>query len=91
MTAESHPTIWWKNQRVWRTLFSGICALLSVLPEALAIIGEQWPSEAWAGIAVQLLAVQAVLTRIMAIERVNAWLQRIGLGAAPRSALITAR
>lgn len=85
------PTIWYKNQRVWRTLFSGTLALLSVIPTVLAIINAEFEAEWLTVAAAQVLAVQAVVTRIMAIEEVNRWLAYIGLGSAPKAALIDAR
>lgn len=75
--------IWFKNQRVWRTLFSGALALLSVAPVVLGIIDDQWPAELWTVAAAQILAVQAVVTRIMAIDQVDAWLTKLGLGSTP--------
>lgn len=79
--------IWYKSKRVWRTIFSAALAVLSVLPIILGIINDQWPSETLAWATAQLVAVQAVVTRIMAIEKVNKWLSWIGLGSAPKDVL----
>lgn len=76
--------IWFKNQRVWRTLFSGALALLSVIPTALLIVHDSFPAPFWGAAAAQILAVQSVVTRVMAIPQVDAWLTAFGLGSAPR-------
>lgn len=82
------PTIWYKNKRVWRTLFSAIVTGAFIVPQLLAIIGDAWPSEALTFVLVQSLALQGVITRIMANDRVNVLLSYIGLGTAPKSDLI---
>lgn len=84
--ADTNGTIWFKNQRVWRTLLSGALSLLSVVPTVLLILHEQWPAEVWTVAAAQILAVQAVVTRVMAIEEVNRFLTLLGLGSAPKGA-----
>ena len=77
-TQVSYP---WKATA--RTLIAGALAILSVAPIVIQIILDQWDIE-WLGAAlVQVVAVQTVITRIMAIEAVNAALTRIGLGATP--------
>lgn len=77
--------IWFKGQRVWRTLISGALSLLSVVPAVLMIVNDQWPSELWAAVAAQILGVQSVVTRVMAIDSVNSFLTRFGLGSTPRA------
>jgi hypothetical protein len=87
--AES-ATIWFKNKRVWRTIFSNILTLLTVAPVVLGIVNEQYPAEWLLAAAAQAVAVQGIITRIMAIDQVNLWLSHFGLGSAPRSELIDA-
>lgn len=83
----SDTTIWYKNKRVWRTVFSWLLGALTTLPIILGIINEQYPSD-WALWAIaQLGAVQAIVTRIMAIDKVNVLLSYIGLGSAPKEIL----
>jgi len=82
------PTIWYKNKRVWRTVFSTVLTGLVVVPQLLAIINESWPSDWLTVVLGQFVIVQAVVTRIMANETVNRWLSFIGLGSAPRSQLV---
>lgn len=86
--ASTTPTIWFKNQRVWRTLFSSIITGVVVAPQLLAIIGQSWPSETLTLVLGQSVLMQATITRIMAIEKVNIWLSYIGLGSAPRAELL---
>lgn len=83
-----NATIWWKNQRVWRTIFSYVLGGLTTLPIILGIVNEHYPSEAIVWVIGQLGAVQAIVTRVMAIESVNVWLAHFGLGSAPKSELI---
>lgn len=87
--AAETPTIWFKNKRVWRTIFSWFVGALTVLPIVLGIINEQFPAEWIVWVITQLGAVQAILTRIMANETINLWLSRIGLGSAPKEYLVS--
>ena len=80
-------TIWYKNKRVWRTVFSYVLGGLTTLPIILGIVNESYPSEAVVWIIGQLGLVQAIATRVMAIEAVNLWLANFGLGSAPKAAL----
>lgn len=81
-------TIWYKNKRTWRTIFSYALGALTTLPIILGIVNEQYPSEAIVWIIGQLGAVQAIVTRVMAIDAVNVWLSNFGLGSAPKEHLI---
>lgn len=80
-------TIWYKNKRVWRTIFSYVLGGLTTLPIILGIVNESYPSEAVVWIIGQLGLVQAIVTRVMAIDAVNLWLANFGLGSAPKDAL----
>lgn len=81
-------TIWYKNKRVWRTLFSAILTGAVVVPQLLAIINDAWSSDFTAVVLAQALVIQSVITRIMANDTVNVWLSYIGLGSAPKSELV---
>lgn len=88
------PDIWYKAQRVLRTIVSvGIPAFLTfalVLPQIIEALGLPADSEVrlWLlGIAAAVTAVAAAITRIMAIPKVNEWLTKIGLGSVPKAAL----
>lgn len=83
--------IWYKNKRVWRTLFSGILTAAVVAPQLIAIINDAWPSDTLALVGAQALIVQGVITRIMANDTVNVWLSYIGLGSAPKDVLLSER
>ena len=82
------PAIWYKSQRVWRTVFSTMLTGLVVVPQLLAIINESWPSDLLTAVLGQFVIIQAVVTRVMANETVNVWLAYIGLGSAPKSELV---
>lgn len=80
-------TIWFKNKRVWRTIFSYVLGGLTTLPIILGIVNESYPSEAVVWIIGQLGLVQAIVTRVMAIDSVNVFLSNFGLGSAPKDQL----
>lgn len=91
-------TIWYKMQRVLRT---GVATLISILtvwaaaqliiPDIMAELAKILPASwiAWlTGVAAAITLVAGVLTRIMAIPAVNAFLTKwLGLGSVPKSAL----
>src|SRR5690606_20126768 len=79
--------IWYKAQRVLRTLFTTVLTVLPIIPQVIAIIQGQWDA-AWLGpIAVQAVAINTALTAIIALPKVNAWLTNIGLGSVPKRAV----
>jgi hypothetical protein len=96
------PEIWFKTQRVLRTaiavLISGattiaaaILAVAAVAPEVLAELAKILPASwiAWAtGVLASLVAIASVVTRIMAIPKVNRWLTKIGLGSVPKDSVL---
>lgn len=81
------PEIWYKAQRVLRTLFTTVLTVLPLVPQIIAIIQGQWDVAWLTGVAVQAVAINSALTAIIAIPTVNAWLTKIGLGSVPRSAV----
>lgn len=88
------PEIWYKGQRVLRTIVQvGIPAFLAfalVVPQIIEALGLPADSELrlWLlGVAGGITAVAAALTRIFAIPGVNDWLTKIGLGSVPKSAV----
>lgn len=92
---KSATTIWYKAQRVLRTLVAVVIpAFLGfaiVLPQIIEALGLPVDSELrlWLiAVAAGVSAVAAAITRIMAIPAVNAWLVKIGLGSVPRSAVL---
>lgn len=90
------PEIWYKTQRVLRTLVQvGIPAFLAfalVLPQIIEALGLPVDSKLrlWlVAVAAGVTAVATAIARVMAIPAVNAWLIRIGLGSVPASAVRT--
>lgn len=80
-------TIWYKGQRVLRTLLTTLLTLLPLIPQVIAIIQGEWAAEWLTAIAVQAVAINSALTGIIALPTVNAWLVRVGLGSVPRAAV----
>lgn len=58
----------------WRTLLQLAIAIFSALPQIIPIVLGQWDPVWLSTVLGQVLAVQLVVTRIMAIAGVNAWL-----------------
>lgn len=88
------PDIWYKAQRVLRTVVAvGIPAFLTfalVLPQIIAALGLPVDSALYlwlVGFAAGVTAVAGAITRVMAIPKVNEWLTKIGLGSVPKSAV----
>ena len=84
---ETVPPIWFKWQRVLRTAFTSALTLLPIIPQVIAIVQGEWSAEWLTPVAVQAVAINSALTRIIAIPVVNGWLTKIGLGSVPRSAI----
>ena len=87
--------VFWQGQRltlwmlyVLRTAFATLITLLPLAPQVLAIVNEQWSSEWLIAVGAQAVALNSVITRIMAIPVVNAWLIKVGLGSVPASAVL---
>lgn len=87
ITTNTVPEIWYKGQRVARTIFTTVLTLLPLVPQVVAIIQGEWAAEWLTGVAVQAVAINAVLTGIIALPPINALLTKIGLGSVPRSAV----
>lgn len=92
--AKTATTIWYKAQRVLRTLvavgiptFLGFALLLPQLIEALGLPADSRLRLWLVAAAAIVTAVAGAITRIMAIPAVNAWLTKVGLGSVPKSAL----
>ncbi len=87
------PDIWYKTQRVFRTLVQvGIPAFLTfagVLPVIINALGlpVDGPLYLWLIAAAGVVtAIAGALSRVMAIPAVNTWLTHIGLGSVPKGA-----
>lgn len=93
------PEIWFKTQRVIRTVIqviitaavtivSTIAVIQLIAPQILEALAEVLPPSwiAWLSGAVAFMAVLAgALSKIMAIPQVNAWLTKFGAGSVPKS------
>lgn len=86
--------IWYPAQRVIRTVLAALVVLVPVLNASLPLVAQAFnadgvPPEVFAlvnGVIAACLVILGVLTRIMAIPGVNAWLIKIGAGSIPKSA-----
>lgn len=99
MTTPTTPVsgeIWFKAQRVLRTIVQAIVGIAGALavfvlvaPQVLDAVADVLPAS-WVAAAAAFIAgaaaISAALSRVMAIPKVDAWLKRLGLGSAPRSA-----
>ena len=104
ITTEAVPSIWYKAQRVIRTVLAVIVAIITTAGSTLAIIAVVAPQIlaelepllapevfGWlAGWVAALIVLSGVITRIMAIPAVNAFLTKFGAGSVPASAIIDA-
>lgn len=97
ITTSTVPPIWYRAKRVIRTVVQVVIsgALLwgtvqLVAPQVLDELAKVLPGSwiVWLTGALAFLGVVAgVITRIMAIPQVNAWLTKIGAGSVPASAV----
>lgn len=101
VTTETVPPIWYKAKRVIRTVLAVLIAIIigigSVLatmavvaPQILDELAAVLPPEvyAWlAGAVAFIVTLAGVVTRIMAIPAVNAFLTKFGAGSVPAAAL----
>ncbi|WIB25804.1 hypothetical protein [Curtobacterium sp. MCSS17_015] len=84
ITVES---IWYRGQRVLRTLLTTALTVLPLIPQVVQIVQGQWPAASGLTVvAVQALAINSALTAIIAIPAVNTALTHIGFGSVPRAA-----
>ncbi|UUG69610.1 membrane protein [Microbacterium phage Fransoyer] len=91
---KSVTTIWYKAQRVLRTIvqtvipsFLGFAVVLPMIIEALGLPVESELRLWLVAVAAGVTAVAAAIARVMAIPAVNAWLTKIGLGSVPKDAV----
>lgn len=92
------PPIWFKTQRVLRTIVQAVVVLVPILNglalAAAAYLSEQtsvilpgWVFVALNGIIAVTAVVMGLVARLMAVPGVNTWLTKLGLGSVPRSAV----
>lgn len=93
------PEIWYKTQRVLRTIVQALVALVpianGVAIAAASYLTTQTGVEVPGWVFIWLNAIIAatalimgLVARIMAVPGVNDWLTKIGLGSVPASAVI---
>lgn len=79
-------TIWYRGQRVLRTLLTTALTVLPLIPQVVQIVQGQWPTATGlTAVAVQAVAINSALTAIIALPTVNRWLTTIGFGSEPRT------
>ena len=84
MTDTVSGEIWFKSKRAIRTAFTTLLTILPLVPQVIAIVQDQWSIEWLTAVGAQAVALNAALSRIIAIPVVDAWLTKVGLGSAPR-------
>lgn len=91
------PKIWYQGQRVIRSILVALPTLLVTLNLSLPLFAQAFnaegvPASAYLlvnSIVLGMLAVIGVLTKIIAIPAVNAWLTKLGAGSVPKSTVET--
>lgn len=83
-TVDVQP-IWYSWQRVLRTALTTALTLLPVIPQVVQIVQGQWDVQWLTAVSVQAVAINAALTKIIALPTVNTWLTHIGLGSVPKA------
>ena len=92
------PDIWFKTQRVLRTIVQALVVLVPVVNGVAATVITYLASQTdiavhpvvfvWLNVVVAVTAVvMGLVARIMAVPGVNDVLVRIGLGSVPKSAI----
>lgn len=89
------PTIWYKGQRVIRSVLAGLVVVVPVANATVPALAAAFnspdvPVEVYVavnGVALGVAAVLGVVSRIMAIPAVNNLLTKFGAGSVPKSAL----
>lgn len=87
--------IWFQGQRVIRSILVALPTLLITLNLSLPLFAQAFnspdvPVEVYLlvnSIVLGMLAVIGILTKIIAIPAVNAWLTKLGAGSVPKSAI----
>lgn len=82
--------IWYPNQRVLRTLATRIVAGAPVGVSIIGITAAQWPVGWLVAASATAASIQLVLTKIIALPAVDAWLSaNTPIGSTPQSAITT--
>lgn len=89
--------IWYQGQRVIRSILVAAPTTLVTLNLSLPLLASAFnspdvPAEVYVlvnGIVLGMLAIIGILTKIIAIPAVNAWLTKLGAGSVPKSTVIS--
>ena len=83
---DPNQKIWFPNQRVLRTLATRIISGVPTVVAVIGILAAQWPVQWFVATSVASVTIQTVLTKIIALPGVNAWLiEKTPLGSEPRT------
>ena len=93
--APATPDIWFKAQRVIRTVLAALVVFVPVANVSLPLLAEAFNAPdvpagiyLWVnGVIAASLAVLGILTRVMAIPAVNTFLTKFGAGSVPAAAI----
>ncbi|MEV8023412.1 hypothetical protein [Microbacterium sp. NPDC080220] len=92
------PEIWFKTQRVLRTIAQAIIVLVPVvngaaiavvtyLNEQTDVIVPAWVFAVLNGAIAVTAVAMGLVARVMAVPGVNDWLTKLGLGSVPKTAI----
>jgi hypothetical protein len=87
--------IWFPNKRVIRTVLATLVVFVPIANSTLPLLAEAFrapdvPAEVYVwvnGVIAVAIAVLGVVTRVMAIPAVNAFLTRFGAGSVPAASV----
>lgn len=93
------PEIWFKTQRVLRTIIQALIILVPLangaavaaatyLQEQTHLVIPPWAFLVLNAVVAVTAVVMGLLARLMAVPGVNEWLTRIGLGSVPRNVIV---
>jgi hypothetical protein len=92
----SVPDIWFKTQRVLRTIVQALVVLIPLVNGVAAVmfayLNEQtdvvvpgWAFVILNAVIAATAVIMGLIARIMAVPGVNLWLTKLGLGSVPKS------
>lgn len=93
------PPIWFRTQRVLRTIVQALIILVPLangaavavaayLQEQTHLVIPPWAFLVLNAVVAVTAVVMGLLARLMAVPGVNDWLTRIGLGSVPRNVVV---
>jgi len=99
ITTATVPDIWYKTQRLIRTIIAALVVLVPLANTlALVVVGylqsqtdlvvPPWAFVVLNGVIAVTAFIMGLVARIMAIPAVNVWLTKLGAGSVPAQALV---